>query len=97
MTTKIDAHRIEYQLNVRMFVWDCNILIKSKLKQIKKINSKSTKYLRMKLIIIIIKKGIQPKGKKWKMEFFFKRELICIVIKLDPTCQPWKRLTQLFV
>ena len=30
MTTKIDAHRIEYQLNVRMFVWDCNILKKKK-------------------------------------------------------------------
>jgi len=42
----------------------------------------------MKLIKKKKTKGIQLKGKKWKMEFFFKRELICIVIKADPTCQP---------
>jgi hypothetical protein len=42
--TKIDAWKIEYELNVGMFVWDYDDLITNKLKQIMNANSKSIKY-----------------------------------------------------
>jgi hypothetical protein len=35
--------------NALLFVWDCNNFIKNKLKQIMKINSKPTKYCKIKL------------------------------------------------
>jgi hypothetical protein len=62
----MDTCKIEHQSNTMTFVWDCDNLIKSKLKQIMKTNSKWTNYKWIKL-----KKKIQ-KGfnkKNWKIEF----------------------------
>ena len=38
MKIKIDILKIKHQYNIGMFVWDCEILIKSKTKQIIKLN-----------------------------------------------------------
>jgi TnpA family transposase len=46
---RIYARKIEKQLNVRTFVWDCDNLIEIKKKQIMKINSKLVKYWMIKL------------------------------------------------
>jgi len=45
MITKIDARKIKYQLNIKIFIWDWDNLIKSNLKQIM-----NTNYWRIKLI-----------------------------------------------
>jgi hypothetical protein len=44
MITKIDASKIEYQLNGKTFVWNCDNLIENKPKQIQKTNLKLTNY-----------------------------------------------------
>ena len=46
MKTKINAREIKYKLNIMIVVWEWDNLI---LKQIVTIDSKWTKYLRMKL------------------------------------------------
>ena len=46
MKTKIDAHEIEHKLNIMIVVWEWDNLI---LKQIVTIDSKWTKYLKIKL------------------------------------------------
>jgi len=49
MITKIDTCKIEYQSNIKIFVWDYDNIIGSKPKQVIKTNSKSIKCWRMKL------------------------------------------------
>jgi len=87
MITNIDARRIEYQSNIKLFFWDYNNLIKAKLKWIMKTNSKSIKYWVMRLINNNNNnnkpKTLQLKEKKLKDDF--KKIIICIVIKPDLT------------
>jgi len=45
MITKINARKIKHQLNIKIFIWDWDNLIKSNLKQIM-----NTNYWRIKLI-----------------------------------------------
>lgn len=42
MIIKIEVRKIEHQPNIKMFVWECNNLIESKLQQIIKSNFEST-------------------------------------------------------
>jgi len=89
MITKIAFHGIEHQPNIIIFVWDCYNLVESKPRQIMKINSKSTKYWMIKLIKKKAKKNsIRIKiNERW--DFFKKKKLFIIVIKLDSIIQPW--------
>jgi hypothetical protein len=41
MITKINAHKINYQPNIKSFVWKCDNFIKNKLKQIIKLGFQS--------------------------------------------------------
>jgi len=53
---KLNNLKIEHKQNIMSFIWENNNFIESKLKKIKKTNSKSTKYRMMKLKKKSIKK-----------------------------------------
>jgi len=49
MITKIDIHKIEYQPNIEIFVWNYDKFIESKTKQIINTYSRSITHWRIKL------------------------------------------------
>jgi len=69
MIIKIDTRKIKHQSNTEIFIWNCNNLIESKLKQIVKTNLKSTKCWRIKLKKK--KDSIEKKIARW---FFLKKK-----------------------
>jgi len=49
MITKIDTHKIEYQPNIKIFIWNYDKFIENITKQIINTNSRSITYWKIKL------------------------------------------------
>jgi hypothetical protein len=85
MITKINARKIKYQPNIRIFVWDYDNLIKKKNVTNYKDKFKTNQILKDE----IEKKGSKgfnwTKNERWNLKV---EELFDIVIEPDPTGQP---------